>query len=172
MIKLFLEIIAALGGGLLGRYIFQHPIGAFGGVAVGWLLAYFILNFPKYLKADPKSLLAFHRNNDFSKMFTATELESLKSRLAKGGLLQMRDNQKFFCSVNKGLWEILNKAEQSAFCRLCYESCIKINGEDLVGHYCVYAHTPDFATSTTRELLNAYIPRKGLLSPSDFEATY
>ena len=170
--KLFLKILAALGGGLLGRHIFQHPSGGFVGVGVGWLLAYFILSFPKYLKADPKSLLAFHQNNDFSKMFTVAELESIKSRLAKGGLLKMRDNQEFFCSVDKGLWETLNMAEKLAFCCLCYESCIKINGKDLIGNYCVYAHTHDFVTSSNRELLNAYIPAKGLLSQNEFKAIY
>lgn len=168
-------ILGLLGCGLLGRLITNHPIGAYAGVATGWILGYLLLSFIRYHRGDFKHLLSFHQTSDFSKQFTEADIEYLKYRLKKEGLLRIWDDQNCFCFVDIECWEKLTNSEKTTFCRLLYESCIRMNGSEQGSRYCVkaYPSEDDYFTNEVSlwgdgELLNTFTPEKGLMSSEEF----
>jgi len=135
--------------------------------AAALALVYHLASFLKYTKSTPKERLAFHEGDHFTS-WSLREIESMRYELAQGGLLKMSNDHRFYCSVQPEKWQELTDSEKLTFCRLCHQACVKIHEEDIMGHFSVEAHTPDFDTSTDTELLTVYVPNKGLLTPDEF----
>jgi hypothetical protein len=161
MIRRVIIVIAVLAGGIIGRSLIGHPAGAYIGVAVGWAIGHLLT----YLRVSPKTLLSFHRKDDFSRYFTLAELHSLLARVTKGGLLRTFDYGDFSCSVDRATWEKLTHEERETLCRLGFEYCRQMLGKDFVDESLptMYFYVTAYSLESTSEPLGHYIPGRGLL---------
>jgi len=158
-----------IGGAFLGAFVtrfFAGGIWPFIGAVVGSEALHHSVGCIKYLKASPQGVLKFYCRINLDK-WSLSEIEYIRQRLSRGGLLTICNDQYHYCAVDKAMWQRLSLDEQTTFCRICNLACTKINDGDFMGHFTVFADSAEGLHPIDREELAYYVSSRGILSEEE-----